>query len=268
MGSKYKEYPRLDRTQLRDGYRRCVENAGRVTSDAMLLKEAGRFRSAYLVLHAAVNELGNAMRLFEAGRSGVQNWEEWWDAILAHHGEGNLLENREAGESPKKFDRVRQELIYVGFDRKDEVFLMPREDGDSELRELFDKEAAYVESMLLALPSYGFELLEFREMVQHSPGLALPVLYARIEEIMGEESAMDETDLLFAVAADMGMSPHDVTAGFGQWKRATPNARAYLDQLLRVQGTRKRKEEKKEVEPRVGVYMDLLRRVQGKLKPR
>ncbi len=268
MGSQYEEYPRLDRTRLRDGYERCVGNAGRVMNDAMLLKEAGRFRSAYLVLHAAVNELGNAMRLYEAGRSGVQNWEEWWNAFLAHSVERHPLDNPETGASPQKFDRVRQELMHVGFDRKDEVFLTPREDGDSELRELFNKEAAYVESMLTALPSYGFELLEFREMVQHSPELSLPVLYARIEEIVSGESAIDETDLLTAVGADMGVSPDEVAAGFGQWKKATPKARAYVDLLRRVQGTWKRKEEEKEVEPKIGAYMDLLRRVQRKLKPK
>jgi len=240
MDSRYGEYPGLDRARLRDGYKRCLENAGRVVNDAIFLKGAGRFRSAYLVLRVAVNELGRAMRLYDAGRSGVQNWEEWWSAFFAHHREGQPPDNQ-AGENPQKPDLVRRELTHVRFDREKETFLAPREDGDPELRELLEKEAAYVESMLTALPSYGFELLEFRETVQEAPEMALPVLYARVEEIVSGEPAVDETDLLAAIASDMGMSQESVAAGFDQWSRATPKARAYLDLLRRVQGKLKPK---------------------------
>lgn len=255
MGNHYEEYPGLDRTRLRDGYKRCIENAGRLMNDATLLKEASRLRSACFILHQAVIELGNAMRLYEAGRSEVQNWGAWWDSYFAHHAE--------AGEAS---DLVRPEFVHVGFDREDETFRAPREDEDGELLELFDKEAAYAESMLEVLPSYGFELLDLRETVQQSPELALPALYVWIEEITAAESDINESDLLTAAAKDMGMSPEDAATGFGKWKEVAPKLRVHLDLLQRIQGRLKQKEERKEVTPKVGAYMSLLRRVQGKRK--
>jgi len=255
MDSHYEEYPGLDRTRLRDGYKRCIENAGRLMNDATLLKEAGRLRSACHILHQAVIELGNAMRLYEAGRSEVQNWGEWWDSYLTHH--------PEAGEAS---DPIRPDLVHVGFDKEGETFRAPREDEDGELLILFDKEAAYAEKMLGALPPYGFELLELRETVQQSPELALPALYAWIEEITDRESDINESDLLTAAARDMGMSPEDAASGFGKWKEVAPKLRVHLDLLQRIQGRLKQKEEGKEVTPKVGAYMSLLRRVQVKRK--
>ena len=246
MGSQYEEYPGLDRTRLRDGYKMCVGNAIRLMNDAVLLKQAGRIRSAYLILHLAVNELGNATRLYEAGRSGVQNWEEWWSRYLVHQTEGEPFDNPEGGEAGQELDRVRRELMYVGFDRKDTAFLAPREDGDGELLKLYDEEAAYAEGVLKALPPYAFERLEFKETVQQSPEMAAAILYARIDEITSEEPTINQRDLLTAVADDMGMSPDEAATGFEQWKRVAPKARAYLDLLHRVQERLKQKQEGEE----------------------
>jgi hypothetical protein len=243
MGGQYEEYPGLDRTRLRDGYKMSIGNAVRLMNDAELLKEAGRIRSAYLILHLAVNELGNATRLYEAGRSGVQNWEEWWSRYFAHQTEGEPLDNPETAEASQELHRVRRELLYVGFDGKNGAFLTPREDGNGELLKLYDEEAAYTEGLLNALPSYAFELLEFKEMVQQSPEMAVAILYARIEEIISEEPTINERDLLTAAANDMGVSPDEAANGFEQWKRVAPKARAYLDLLRRVQEKMKQKQE-------------------------
>jgi len=258
MGNHHEEYPGLDRTRLRDGYKRCIENAVRLIDDAALLKEARRLRSACLIVHMAVNELGNAMLLYEAGRSGVQNWEEWWNSYFARHAEAE-----ETGEEPGE---IPQGLTHVGFDRKDETFRPPREDGDGELLELFDKEEAYAQSTLAVLPPYGFELIELREVVQQAPEIALSVLYAWIEEVMAGEPAINERDLLAAAAGDMGMSPDDAADGFTKWKEVAPKLRASLDLLQRLQGRLKQKEGGDKAAPKIGAYMNLLRRVQGRLK--
>ena len=159
-------------------------NAGRFMNDAALLKEAGRLRSACLILHLAVNELGNATRLYEAGRAGVQNWEEWWGRYFTHQTEeGRPIDNLGVEEVGEKVDQIYREITYVGFDLKDGVFLTPHEDEDDELLEFFDEESAYAERILKELPPYAFERLDFKEMAQQSPEMAAPVLYARIEEI-------------------------------------------------------------------------------------
>jgi hypothetical protein len=242
MGS-YEKYPRPDRTSLRDGYKMCLGNAVRFMNDTTLLKEAGRIRSAYLILHLAVNELGKAARLYEAGRSGAQDWEEWLSPQFAHQTEGQSFDNPEVTEADQTLDRLRRELMYVGFDRKNKAFLTPREDGDGELLKLYDEEAAYAEGLLKVLPPYAFELLEFKEMVQQSPEMAAAILYARIDEIISEEPTINQRDLLAAAAKDMDMSPDDAATGFEHWKRVAPKARAYLDLLHRVQGRLKRKKE-------------------------
>lgn len=240
---QYAEHQGIDRTRLRDGYKMCVGNAGRFMNDATLLKEAGRLRSACLILHFAVKELVNAARLYEAGRLGVQNWEEWWSRYFAHHAEGQSFEDQEIEEIDRKFDRIHRDLMYVGFDGKDGAFQMPREDDNGELPGFFDEEKGRAEGILEALPSYAFERLEFTEIVEQSPEMAVPILCARLEEIMNEEPGINERDLLTAVAGDMGMSFDDVAAGFEKWKKVAPKARAYLDLLHRVQGRLKKERE-------------------------
>jgi hypothetical protein len=212
-------------------------------NDAVLLKDAGRIRSAYLILHMAVGELGNASRLYEAGRSGVHDWEEWLSLNFIHLVEGAPMDNPEAAAADQKLDHARREFMYVRFDGNNKTFLAPCEDGDSSLLKLYDEEAAYAEALLKVLPSYAFELLEFKEMVQQSPEMAVAILYARIDEIISEEPTINQRDLLAAVAKDMGMSPNDASTGFEQWKRVAPKARAYLDLLHRVQGRMKQKQE-------------------------
>ena len=84
MDSKYSAYPPLDRTRLQDGYKMSVANARRLTSDARALMGADCCRSAYLILLLALEELGSAIQLYEAGRSGVQDWEAWWRRYFSH----------------------------------------------------------------------------------------------------------------------------------------------------------------------------------------
>jgi hypothetical protein len=249
-GGKYREYPSLDRTRLRNGYQLCLRNASGLMNDATMLKEAGSLRTAYVVLLLAVEELRNAMQLYEAGCSEVQNWEEWWGRYFNHPKEqgSTSLETGEVEEADERLSRDREELLYVDFDRKDEKFLPPREGQDSELLRLFEKEALYAEGILKALPPYAFERWEFQELAQQSPGVAAPALYARIEEILSEEPAASERELLTAVALDLDMSPDDFAAGFEQWGRVSPKARTYMALLLRVQDNLKKGQEKKAAE--------------------
>jgi tetratricopeptide (TPR) repeat protein len=237
MSSADSEHPPLDRAALRDGYNLCVGNATRLVSDARVLIDAGRYRSAHLILLLALEELGSAVQLYEAGRAGVQDWEAWWHRYSSHPKD---LESTPLGiprmeEANERFTQVYEELLYVEFDKNDGRFKAPRLDEDSELRELLDKEAAYAEEVLKALPPHAFERWEFQELAQRSPGVAPSVLYARIEEILFQEPAVSERNLLTAVALDLGRSPDDFAAGFGLWKEVAPKARVYLDLLRRVQ---------------------------------
>ena len=245
MGSKYKEYPPLDRTRLRHGYQLCLGNASGLINDATMLREAGSLRTAYLILLLAVEELRNAMQLYEAGCSGVQDWEEWWGNYFNHPKE---QESGGVEEADERLARGREELLYVDFDRKDEKFVSPREDEDSELLKLFEREAAYAEGILKAFPSYAFERWELQELARQSPEIAPPVLYARIEEILSQEPAASERELLTTVALDLGMSPDDFAAGFEQWKQVSPMARAYMALLQRVQDKLKKGRKKEEAE--------------------
>jgi len=69
MGSEQSGYPPLGRTTLRDGYKLCVGNATRLMSDVWEFMDSGRYRSGYLILSLALEELGNAIQLYEAGCS-------------------------------------------------------------------------------------------------------------------------------------------------------------------------------------------------------
>jgi AbiV len=246
MGTDYEGYPALDRTRLRDGYKMCIGNAGRLMNDANLLKEAGRFRSAYLIVHLAVEELGCATQLYEAGRSGVQDWKEWWSRYLDHPEGTSSLDGATAEQPTPESGRAHQRLMYVDFGRSEEAFSSPLADEDSELLRLFEEKAAAAVGILKALPTYAFERLEFKEMVEQSPEMTGPILYARIEEILSGEPGIDEKDLLAVIADDMGLSPVEVAAGFEQWKRVSPKARAYLDLLQRVQDRLRKEREGKD----------------------
>jgi hypothetical protein len=247
MDSEYSEYPPLEMPGLRDGYKMCVGNASRLIDDARTLSDAGRFRTACLVLLLAIEELGSAVQVYEAGRSGVRDWGEWWSSYFNHPKvqESTSPEIPGMEEAGERFARIREELVYVDFDKNNKRFMSPREDQDGELLELFEKEAAYAESVLKALPSHAFERWEFEEMVRQSPEIAPSVLYARIEEILQQEPTVSETDLLTVIARDLGMSPDDFAAGFERWKKVAPKARAYMDLLRRVQD-RLRKEREAE----------------------
>ena len=238
MGSEYSEYPQLDRTGLRDGYKMSVANARRLISDARTLRDAGRYRSAHLSLLSALEELGSAVQLYEAGRSGVQDWEAWWRRYFSHPKELEStslgIARRERADEP--FSLVPEDLVYVNFDREEERFIAPPEEEDRDLLELFEKEAAYAEDILKALPLHAFERWEFEELAQQSPEIAPAVLYARIEELVSQEPTVSERDLLTAIAGDLGRSPDEFAAGFERWKEVGPKARVYVDILRRVQG--------------------------------
>ena len=231
MGSKYKEYPPLDRTRLRQGYHLCLENARSLINDATKLREAGNLRPAYLILLLAVEELRKAMQLYEAGRSEVQNWEAWWGRYFSHPKEQGSMSPETGGveQAGERLPRGSEELLCVDFDRKDEKFVPPREDQDSELLKLFEKEAAHAEGIIKALPSYAFERWEFQELAQQAPGVA--ALYVGINERLSQEPAISERKLLSTVALDLDMSPDDFAAGFERWREGTTKARAYVDRL-------------------------------------
>jgi len=244
-GSACGGYPPLDRRGLRDGYKMFVRSATRLMSDALGFRDAGRCRSAYLVLSLALEELGHAVQLYEAGHSGVQDWEAWWRRYFSHPKEldSTVLEVPRAGKTHERFTLVREGVVCVEFDKDNERFVEPREDEDSDLRELFEKEAAYAQAMLNALPAHAFERWEFEEMVQQSPEIAPSVLYARIEERVSKESTISERDLLTAIARDLDMSLDDFLARFECWKKATHKARVYVDLIQPVQGRFKKERE-------------------------
>jgi AbiV family abortive infection protein len=244
MGNACGEYPSLDRPGLREGYKMCVENARRLIADARVLTNASRYRSADLILRLALEELGNAIQLYEAGRSGVQDWEAWWTRYFSHP---KSLESTSLGiatweQAGDQFGVTREDLVYVGFDKNDGRFVAPLQDNDSELPASFDKKAVYAEEVLRALPSHAFERWEFQEMVQQSPDIGPPVLYALIEELVGQEPTVSESDLLTAIAGDLGRSPDDFIAGFERWKKVAPKARVYVKLLRHVQDRRKAQE--------------------------
>jgi hypothetical protein len=236
-GSEYSEYSPLDKTGLRDGYKMSVGNARRLSSDARALMDAGRHRSAHLILLLALEELGSAVQLYEAGRSGVQDWEAWWRRYFSHPKD---LESTSLGiarreKANERFVQVREDLVYVNFDKKQQKFIAPPEEEDSELLELVGKEAAYAEAVLKVLPPHAFERSEFELMVRQSPEITPAVLYACIEELVSQEPTVSERDLLTAIALDLGRSPDDFAAGFKRWKEVGPKARVYVDILRGVQ---------------------------------
>ena len=237
MGSADNEHPPLDRPGLRDGYTLCVGNATRFIADARVLRDAGRYRSAYLILSLALEELGAALQLYEAGSSGVGDWDAWWRRYRTHPRKlaSPALDLPRMEEAGGRFTLVREELVYVEFDKNVGEFTPPRADDDNDLHELFEVEAAYADTLLNALPVHAFERWEFEEMVGQSPDIAPSVLYARIEDLLNEEPAVSERDFLFAIARDLGRRPDDFAAGFERWKKVAPKGRVYVDLLWREQ---------------------------------
>lgn len=217
MDNTYSDYPPLDRQGLRDGYKMSVGNARRLISDARTLIDVGRYRSAHLILLLAMEELGSAIQLYESGRSGVQDWGAWWRRYFSHPKE---LESRSLGiakrvEANERLARVREDLVYVDFDKNDGRFKAPPEDEDRELLELFEKEAAYAEDVLKALPPHAFERWEFEDVVRQFPDIAW----------------------------DLGRPPDDFVAGFERWKEVAPKARVYVELLRGVHHKLKKERE-------------------------
>ena len=250
MGSEYGAYPPLDKAQLRDGYKLCVENARRLISDARALAEAGRYSSAHGILLLALEDLGSALQLYEANRSGVQDWESWWRRYFSHPKD---LESASLGIAKREkategCTLVPEDLAHVNFDRKHGKFIAPPEDEDHEVVAFFEKEAAYAEGVLKELPSHAFERWEYEVMIRQSPEIAPLVLYARIEELLGQEPTVSEGDLVAAIARDLGRSRDVFAAGFERWKAVSPKARAYVDLIRRVQEKMKKPREAEEGE--------------------
>ena len=121
------------------------------------------------------------------------------------------------------------------FDKKRGRFTAPIDDEDPELVAYFEKEAAYAETVLKALPSHAFERLEYELIMQQSPKLAPSVLYACIAELVSQEPTISEKDLLTAIARDLSMSKDVFAAGFERWKEIFPKARPYIDLVRRLQ---------------------------------
>jgi len=236
------EYPPVERAGLGDGYKMCVRNATRFLSGARALRDAGQCRNAHIMLTLALEELGSAIQLYEAGRSGVEDWDAWWRRYFTHPKklESKVLELPRMEEIDARLTLVREELLHVDFDTDSESFVAPREDDDLDLRELLTREAAYVEAVLRAMPTHAFERWEIKDMVAQSPDIAPSVLYARIEEFLDQEPPVSERALLFAIARDLGRSPDDFTAGFERWKKLGPKARLYMGLLQRVQDRMKK----------------------------
>ena len=242
-GSEYGAYPPLDKAQLRDGYKLCVENAHRLISDARALADAGRYPSAHRILLLALEDLGSALQLYEANRSGVQDWESWWRRYCSRP---KVLESaslgiakREKATETEGCTLVPEDLVHVNFDRKHEKFIAPPEDEDPGVVAFFEKEAAYAEGVLKVLPSHAFERWEYEVMIRQSPEIAPLVLYARIEELLVQEPTVSEGDLVAAIARDLGRSRDVFAAGFERWKAVSPKARAYVDLMRRMQGKTK-----------------------------
>ena len=162
ISSEYGAYPSLDKTRLRDGYKLCVESARRFITDAKALADAGRYHSAHRILLLALEELGGALQLYEAGRSGVQDWEAWWRRYFSHPKdmESASLGIAKREEATERCTLVPEDLVHVNFDKKHEKFTAPLEDEDPELVAFFEKEVAYAEGVLKALPPHAFERWE------------------------------------------------------------------------------------------------------------
>ena len=62
--------------------------------------------------------------------------------------------------------------MQVNFDKKQEKFIAPLEDQDPGLVAFFEKEVAYVEGVLKALPPHAFERWDYEVMVRQSPEIA------------------------------------------------------------------------------------------------
>ncbi len=237
MSSDYSTYPALETAGLRKGYKMAVANVRRLISDARALRDAHRYRSAHLILLLALEELGSALQLYEAGRSRVQDWEGWWRRYTSHP---KSLEPKPFGMARRTRDSerltlVRNELTFVNFDKNQGAFVAPREDTDGELLELFEKEVARADDVLKGLPPYAFEQWELGEAIKQSRTREPSVLYARVEELVSQDPTINEKDLLAAVAGDLDTSPDEFIAGFAQWRNATPKARVYMGLLRRVQ---------------------------------
>ncbi len=241
--AEHSDLPQLDQKTLRDGYSLCLANARRLISDARALQSTDRYTSAHLLVILALEELGSAIRLYEAARVGVQDWEGWWRKYFRR---STMLESMSLGiaKPNEEATPVREELAYVTLDKTQRTFRAPHEERD---RELFKTKAAYAERVLRAMPLHAFELLEIRHLLEQEPAMVPSVLYTRIEELISQNPNVSTQDLLNDIARDLAKVPEEFAAGYGQWKRLAPKARACVDLLERVQGRIKKQRETREL---------------------
>jgi len=186
----------------------------------------------------------NAIQLYEAGCSGVGDWKAWWHGTSATPRSWNQrCLTFEHGHGRPAFNLARNELVYVDFDREQRTFVAPPVDDDRQLLELTKTEAAHVEDVLAALPPHAFERWSSRTWYR-IPRTAARVLYARIEELLGEEPVLEERDLLTAIARDLGRPPDKFAADTRGGRTQPPKTRVYLDVLRRVQDKLRKAEQK------------------------
>jgi len=166
----------------------------------------------------------------------------WWSLGGYMANTFDLLRQAQKKVAARRFGGRQRSAIKTEAKEKE-----PRPTGNaySRLRQLVEKEAAYAEGVLKALPHYAFERWEFQDLAQQFPEIAAPVVYAHIEEIVKLKPTMSERDLIFAIAQDLGKSPDDFAAGFERWKNVASKAQAYLDLLGQAQDSLKKEREAK-----------------------
>src|SRR5690242_19194470 len=76
--------PSLDKEQLRLAHQACLQNAERLIEDAKLLGREGRYRSGYLILLLASEELGKAIWLRIGQTVDPAKWQQWWKSYFSH----------------------------------------------------------------------------------------------------------------------------------------------------------------------------------------
>ena len=179
---KYRNYASLDKTQLQEGYSACLENAARLIDDAKELGKDRFFRTGYLSLLLASEELGKAILLYIGQTLGNRNdWNQWWSDYHEHSKKQawsmlaltfpedlykgykalQLTEDNSQTKTTsddtagKKVAQLRMKAMYVDFDLKNRKFVSPP--TDNEIESLFQEELPYAERMLAYLLAKKWE---------------------------------------------------------------------------------------------------------------
>jgi len=156
---QYDKYPVLNSTILEYGRVACVENARRLIRDAKELGSVLSYRTGYLLLLLACEELGKAVHLALYPERTIRNdWSKWWREFFSHAMKQRsswlpliFPKNRLGFESAimkagEKMAKLREEMTYVDFDLEGWRFTSPP--GDIALQDLFEQEMSYVNRVL------------------------------------------------------------------------------------------------------------------------